>query len=539
MKIKDLPTDQVQDIKTLLQRAAQRWTNQIAVRFDPTEESLTFKQLDQVSGQIANTILGFGINPGDRVAIMLRNQPMWPLLWFGVMKSGAVTVPLNVYYQSTDAGYLLSHSGARLIFCESEFVSMLEDILTDSERSDIPHIIPVDESLVDLVQNAPNIPPCAGIIEKTLVSIQYTSGTTGQPKGCMLSHEWFLRFAQRMEHAQYGLSETDILFTAQPFYYVDPQWNLVLSLLIGAELVVADRFHPSTFWKAIVKYRVTWFYCLGVMPNLLLKSPPEKEDQNHQIRFVACSAIPPGLPRIIEQRWGVPWYECFGMTESGLDIVVETDEHDELVGSGCMGRPMTTREARVVDEMGNPISPGQVGELIIRGPGFMLGYFRDPKATARTLKNGWLHTGDLAKTDEKGRLYFVGRIKDMIRRAGENIAAAEIEAVLMQHPAVKLVACVAVPDEVRGEEIKSYIVLQAGFDPKSITPAILAAYCETKVAYFKVPRYWCFLEDLPRTPSEKIIKSALTKTDKHFVSCVYDRQTEAWIQSGIRMGTEC
>jgi len=529
VNVKDLPTDQVPDIRTLLQRAAQRWKNQIAVRFDPSEESLTFGDLDKISNQISNTIVRFGIKPGDRVGIMVRNQPMWPLLWFGIMKSGAVAVPLNVYYQSTDAGYLLSHSGTQLVFCESEFVSLLTDIVADSERSAVTGVIPVDPSLMDRIRNASTLPPGVGITGKTLVNIQYTSGTTGQPKGCMLSHEWFLRFAQRMEHAQNGLSRTDILFTAQPFYYVDPQWNLVLSLLIGAELVVADRFHPSTFWKAIVKYRVTWFYCLGVMPNLLLKLPPGKEDRNHQIRFVACSAIPPGLHRAIEQRWGVPWYECFGMTESGLDIAVETDEHDELVGSGCMGRPMTTREARVVDEMGNPIPPGQTGELIIRGPGFMLGYFRNPEATASTLKNGWLHTGDLAKTDEKGRLYFVGRNKDMIRRSGENIAAAEIEAVLMQHPAVKLAACVAVSDEVRGEEIKSCIVLQAEFTPKSMTPSILAAYCETKLAYFKIPRYWCFLKDLPRTPSEKIIKSALIKTDNHLLACVYDRQTETWV----------
>jgi crotonobetaine/carnitine-CoA ligase len=193
---------------------------------------------------------------------------------------------------------------------------------------------------------------------------------------------------------------------------------------------------------------------------------------------------------VLEERWGVGWYEAFGMTETGADIRVGAEEHDELVGTGCLGRPAAHREVKIVD-----------GELLLRGPGMMDGYLGLPGV----LRDGWFPTGDLARLDEQGRVYHLGRIKDMIRRSGENIAAHEVEEVLLSHPAVTLAAVVGVPDEIRGEEVKAFVV-------GAVSEEDLAAYCAERLASFKVPRYWEFRDDLPRTPSERVAKQLLDRS---------------------------
>jgi len=243
---------------------------------------------------------------------------------------------------------------------------------------------------------------------------------------------------------------------------------------------------------------------------------------------VICSAIPANRHREIEQRWGVPWFEAFGMTESGGDLAVSRADHDALVGSGSIGGPTTGREVRIVDAADRPLDRGEVGEMVLRGTGFMDGYYKNPEATAEIFRNGWLHTGDLGRMDAKGRVTYVGRTKDMIRRGGENISAAEVEETLAHHEAVKLAACVAVADETRGEEVKAYIVLQPGVAPDPALPGKLAEWCEGKLAYFKVPRYWTFRDDLPRTPSERIMKAELTKAEPDLRRGAWDRVDDVW-----------
>ena len=302
-----------------------------------------------------------------------------------------------------------------------------------------------------------------------------------------------------------NITEDDVILTAQPFHYIDPQWNVALGLASGCRLVVLDRFHPSSFWSKIIEYGVTWFYCLGMMPKLLLSAPaPARPDT---LRSVCASAIPPELHRDLEARWGVPWFEAFGMTETGSDIRLDPRDHDECVGTGCLGRAVPGREARIVDEADNPVPPGATGQLVVRGAGMMTGYFRDPDATREVFRNGWMHTGDLARMDEQGRIYFVGRTKDMIRRSGENIAAAEVERVLQLHPAVTMAAVLAEPDDLRGEEVHAVIVAADGHGATDL--ADLVEHCRRQLAYFKVPRYWTFVADLPLTASERVAKGEL------------------------------
>ncbi len=525
------PGEAIGDLPTLSRRAAARWGERQALVFDETGERLTFADIEARSNALSNALRGLGIGKGDKVAVMLRNRPEFPLGWLAITKAGAAMVPVNVFYKAHDAGYIIAHSEAKAAITAAEFLPLLNEIKNGDNALDT--VISVDGgtgaiALDELSRGAETAPPGVAVAPEDLANIQYTSGTTGRPKGCLQSHRQVVEFGRVPAVEACRLTPEDTVLTAQPFYYVDPQWNFTACLYAGARLVVLDRFHPSSFWAKVREHEVTFFYCLAMMPRLLLQMPPGPEDRAHKVRLVVCSAIPPERHAELEARWGVPWLEAYGMTETGADIFVSLAEHDALVGTGCIGRPSSIREARIVDDEGGDLPPGQAGELVMRGPAMMDGYFKNPEATAEIFRGGWLHTGDLARMDEAGRIYFVGRKKDMIRRSGENISAAEVEDVLAGHAAVRMAACLPVPDPLRGEEVKAYVVLKAGETPATTTPQALAAYCRERLAYFKVPRYWAFPEDLPRTPSERVMKDVLKRASDDLRTGAYDVSDEVW-----------
>ena len=530
----NLPAEAVLDLLTALRRAAARWPDRAALVFDETGETLAFSALAARVDRVAAALAGTGIGRGDRVAIMLPNRVEWPLAWLALARIGAVMVPVNTGYRSADAGFVLRHAGVRAVVTLRELVPLLLDVRAEIGAAFAIHCadgVAEGDALdfAGLIEtHATDAPPVVEIDSHTLVNVQYTSGTTGEPKGCTLSHSWFMRFAWRVMTLHDGLDETDTILTSQPFHYVDPQWNLAVALLSGATLVVLDRFHPSTFWHRVRTHRVTWFYCLGVMPKLMLNTPPSPLDREHSVKRVTCSAIPRADHAAIEARWGVPWYEAFGMTESGLDIAVELADHDEAVGTGCIGTPMPGREARVVDADDRPVPAGTPGELVLRGVGLMDGYYRNPAATADAFRNGWLHTGDVVRCDARGRFHYLSRMKDMIRRSGENIAAAEVEEVLMRHRGVRLAAVLAVEDDLRGEEVMAYIVPDDGAAREEVSPAVLSAFCAERLARFKLPRYWKYRDDLPRTPSERIRKEALREEHEDPRTGAWDRVHGRW-----------
>ncbi|WNV88432.1 AMP-binding protein [Umezawaea sp. Da 62-37] len=464
------------DLVAAVRRAGALWPERVAWTFDPGVR-LTFGDVDRLTAGYAQALRSRGIGEGDRVAVLLRNQPEFPLFWLALARLGAAMVPVNVKYRSVDAEHLLRDSSAVAVVTTAEFRPLVDEL------SAVPVFLVEDLAPEDGFEQQEIDPGAA-------VNIQYTSGTTGAPKGCVLSHTYWTTMGESLVEEFPNLSADDVMLTAQPFHYLDPQWNVVAALLAGAELVVLDGFHPSSFWDRVREHDVTYFYCLGAMPTLLLRMPGSPLDREHRVRAVQCSAIPPSLHAALEGRWGVGWYEAFGMTETGADIRVGADDHDELVGTGCLGRPAAHREARIVD-----------GELQLRGPGMMDGYLGLPSV----FRDGWFPTGDLARIDDRGRLYHLGRIKDMIRRSGENIAAYEVEEVLLSHPAVSLAAVVGVPDEIRGEEVKAFVV-------GAVSAEDLAAYCAERLASFKVPRYWEFRDDLPRTPSERVAKQLLDRS---------------------------
>ncbi len=501
--------------------AAQRWPDRIAWRFDPGDQ-LTFADVNRLTAGYAQALSDRGVRAGDRVAVLLSNEAAFPLTWLALSRLGAAAVPVNSRYQTADASHVLTACRASAIVTGAQFGPLLERLPADVPA--LARTIPAAELAGEAARaGAPGgfTPPDPA----ATANVQFTSGTTGRPKGCLLPNRYWTLLAASMVNEFPYLGPADVMLTAQPFHYIDPQWNVAAGLLAGAELVILDGFHPSSFWAKVRAHQVTYFYCLGAMPGLLLRMPASPEDRQHRVRAVQCSAIPPALHATLEERWGVPWYEAFGMTETGGDLRVTDTDHDELVGSGCLGGPARHRRVRIAGDGGQPLPARQTGEITLAGPGMMDGYDGDPEATAAVFRDGWFHTGDLGWMDSRGRVYHAGRLKDMIRRGGENVAAREVEEVLLTHPRVQLAAVVAVPDEIRGEEVKAYYVTTGG---TGVEPAELAGYCRERLARFKVPRFWQPAPDLPRTDSERVIKKQLGELS----GPVFDTASDGWTDAG-------
>jgi len=477
--------------------------------------SLTFGEVEELTLRLAGALRGVGVGPTERVAIMLPNGLEFPLLWLAVARVGGVVVPINPGYGESDLEHLLSDSGAGLAIGGTEQMPKLRAV---ADRC--PELGTVSR-VSELSGSAPEAATEDAGRPSDVVTIQYTSGTTGFPKGCLLTHEYWIELAEQVRDSC-SLEPGDVCLTAQPFYYMDPAWNMVAALLVGIPLVILPRFSASTFWSSVRRSGATFFYCVGTMPTYLLKQPEDPaNERGHRVRRVLCSGIPARHHRRLEERYGCPWRETYGSTELGCVLLAPFSDAD-CVGSETMGTPVPGREVKVADERGERVPRGVPGEMLVRGGAAMLGYHGLPEETARWRQDGWARTGDLVVEDENGYYRIVGRIKDMIRRAGENIAAAEVEAVLCDHPAVRAAACISVPDEDRGEEVKAYVQLRSDPSSRDVSPDELAEFARGRLAAFKVPRYIQFVESFPMTPSERIAKARLLETQENATAGAYD-----------------
>lgn len=517
------PLAEVSTMGGLLDRAARRWPERRALTFPAEQTTLTYAELADQVDLAAAALAGLGAGPGVRVGVMMANRLEYPVTWLACARLQAVMVPINVNYRRLDAGYVLGHSGAALVVTDTARLPLLREL---RDRGEGPtQLLDVDADPWPAVDGAPSL---VAVGAEDLLNVQYTSGSTGRPKGCLLSHTYWLTMARKNVLETPLVRADDVLLTAAPFSYMDPQWNAASAMAVGAEVVVLDRFHPSTFWQSVRDHGVTFFYCLGVMPTLMMKTDPHPADRDHRVRLITCSGIPVGLHAALEERFGAPWLETYGMTEIGNGAAVTPAEHDACLGSGSIGRATSARELRVVDEAGAPVPRGHVGELVVRGVGLLDGYLDDPDATARAFRDGWFRTGDLARMDADGLVYLAGRAKDMIRRSGENISPLEIEDAIRSHPAVRLAACVGVPDPMRGEEVKVYVVLREDAAGARLLERDLAEHCGRLLAYFKVPRYWTSRPALPLTPSAKVAKAELTATETDLRVGAFDRVDRTW-----------
>lgn len=503
----------VESLGQLLTRAAAQWGERTALVFDPSGVRLSYRQLDAHAHRVAGALKRAGVQPGDRVAVMAGNGPVFPIAWLAIARAGAAMVPVNPAYRVADALHLLQHAEVACIIADGERADLARQLAPSLPASvarlvDGADLWERERSWAAVLADTQPLSPLDEVAPESLANVQFTSGTTGMPKGCMLSHAYWTRLGRLIAHDLVGLGPDDVMLTAQPFSYIDPQWNLVAALHAGATLVVLERFRPSQFWAKVQHYGTTFFYCLGAMPLMLLAQPPAADERQHRLRGVMCSGIPRDRHAALEERFGVRWREVYGTTETGADVMVYADDAERLRGSGSIGHALPHREVGIRDADDRPVPRGTIGELVLRGTGMMDGYFRNPEATAKAFVNGWYRTGDLARMEDDGTVSIVGRLKDMIRRSGENIAASEVEHAIETHPAVLISAVVAVTDALRGEEARAYVVLRPDAAPVSLEA--LVAHIEPLLARFKVPRYWALCTDLPRTASERVAKHLLS-----------------------------
>ena len=514
----------------LLDAAAQRFGPREFLNFFEQGERLTFAETKEHTDRLAGALHRIGVRRGVHVAIMLPNLPAWPLTWFALAKLGAVMVPVNHRYTARELRYVLEDSGAEFLLIHEAYFPVLdampvrparisgERIITiGTRRAGSPHHWP------DLLAQEPDRFPAPEPVEPDdLLNIQYTSGTTGFPKGCMLTHRYWT-LAGHVTRFEADGAVTRIL-CAQSFYYVDPQLYIVLALGAGAAVYFADRMRASRFMPWVREHDIDYVYLF----EPVFKQPKHPRDGDNKLRLACLFGLTPRNHARLEARFNTTARECYGMTETGACLYMPVDRA-EMVGSGSCGIPSPFRETRICDPATErPVTRGEIGELWVRGPGIMLGYYGKPEANAESFRDGWFRTGDCFRQDEKGFYYMVGRLKDMIRRSVENVAAREVEAVLRTHPAVREAAVVPVPDDYRGEEVKAYVQLMPGQGREEVPPAVLLAHCAENLASFKVPRYVEYREDFPRGPAGRVEKHKLVAESGDLLRNSYDRVGGVW-----------
>jgi len=519
------------DVVTLVREACEREPETPALIFEDgivvTRER--FLQLvESFAGYLAPRI-----SPGDRIAVMLENRTEFFVAWLAANACGASLVSINTSAGEHDAGHILNDSAAVLAVVGPEHEPLIRRVAGPALRELVVVSDQEPDGLAAYTGSGEPVPLAQCDIDpQAIANVYYTSGTTGPPKGCTVDHRYWLRFVE-LYLSLYGLDRGDRLLCCLQFFYNDPPWLFLTSLQAGTSLVVMRRFSVSRYWSVVVKHQVTRLFGLAAIPSLLLKAPPSPLEREHRVEFALHVGIPTRLHQEFVERWGFPWVEGYGLTESGLVVAMPLAYAEEMTGSGSIGLPCPGVEIRVVDDDGNEVGTDGPGEILIRAPGLMRGYLNRPEATEETMRGGWLHTGDVARRDEHGFLYFLGRKKDIIRRSGENVAAAEVEDVLRAHPQVLEAAVVPVPDELRGEEVKAYVALVEDARSEEVSPAELVRHCRERLAKHKVPRYIEFRsEPFPRTPSMRVKKSALVAEVDDPLRNAWDRDREMpdWAQ---------
>ncbi len=503
-------------IADILRRQCTLRPNAVAMTYAGKET--TYAQMGDRVNRAANALRELGVKKGDRVAVLSQNCNQFVELYFANGKLGSVTTPLNYRLTATELEFIINNSEAVALIVQDDFVPTIAGI--KHLLPNIKHYITIGGShqgyreYEEWIAGSSPAESGALIDENDLIWLMYTSGTTGRPKGAMITHRNLMTNVMQVA-LEFRVEAGDRSLIVAPIYHAAAVITSMSALAGGATLVIKKDFIPPEVVHAFNEEGVTHSLLVPAMILFLLNMPGIEKVNFGTLRYViyGASAIPLEVLRQAMQLFKCNFVQGFGQTESTAVLTMLAAADHVLDGppekvrrlESC-GREIFGTEVRIVDEQGNPLPPGQVGEIIGRGDQVMKGYWKLPEATTETLKDGWLHTGDLGEMDEEGYIYIKDRIKDMIVSGGENVYPREIEEVLFSHPDIADAACIGVPSDQWGEEIKAIVVLKPG---AKTTADDVMAYCKGKLAGYKRPRSVDFAEALPKNPSGKVLKREL------------------------------
>ena len=500
--------------------AARRWPERPMLNvledtariYDIPAGEITYSDAQAEVDAMANALAAAGYGPRMRVALLLENRPSFFLTWLALNRLGASVVPINPDLRAAELEYMIGHAEPALIVA---IPARAEELRAAAQAAGIALavIAPGD--------TPPAPRPGAEVADEAEgaareAAVLYTSGTTGQPKGCVLSNSYF--FESGDWYAGLGgiatLSEDgERMITPLPIFHMNAMaCSFTVMIALGGCLTALDRFHPRSWWDDVRASGATCLHYLGVMPSMLMGAPASDADRAHSVRFGFGAGVDPKLQAEFESRFGFPLVEAWAMTETGAGAAISAHSEDRLIGQASLGRPTDAVELRIVDDAGRDVPPGEPGELLIRRSGenprlgFFTCYYKNPEATAEAWEGGYFHTGDIVRQTPDGNMFFVDRKKNVIRRSGENIAAVEVESVLMRHPEITAAGVAPVPDKVRGDEVFACLTVA---DPSPEKAREIADWALTQMAYYKVPGYIAFVDALPLTATQKIQRATL------------------------------
>ncbi|MFT6773422.1 MAG: acyl-CoA synthetase (AMP-forming)/AMP-acid ligase II [Paracoccaceae bacterium] len=487
--------------------------------WDPEGRELSYGQIRAEADRLAASLVRAGYGRGHRIAIDLENRPEHIIWKFAANAVGASIVPMNPDLRPAEVAYILTDSAPQLAIVAANRARAFAEANAIQRQGTRRHIPTVALDAVDpeALLPAPNIPAQKGpVVPTDEGSLIYTSGTTGRPKGCMLSQGYELHVGRWYAEASgmLGLTEGDRLYNPLPLFHVNA---LVMSffgmLHIGGCQIQPRRFTRAGWWADIAGRRATIAHYLGVIIPVLLATEPSAAERSHGLRVVMGAGIEPSLHAPAQERFGVPLIEGWGMTEMCRAIVA--DAEPRMIDTRAIGRPRAGLEAKVFDADDREAAYGEPGEMVLRHSaetpreGFFSGYLNKTDATEEAWRSGWFHTGDTVTMDASGMIYFVDRKKNIIRRSGENIAAAEVEACVMAHPAVAQVAVISALDPIREEEVMACVVLKSGVAADAALARAIFDHVFSSLAYYKAPGWLLFRDDLPVTGTQKVQKHAM------------------------------
>jgi long-chain acyl-CoA synthetase len=490
------------NLASILTDSAQADPDHIALRLDDMEVS--YGLLDEGSARIAALLADRGVEPGDRVGIMLPNVPYFGVCYYGVLRAGGVIVPMNVLLKRREVAFYLSDSGAKLLFAWDE------DADAGAQEAGTECIVvkpgEFEEMLADLE-------PRREVVDREpddTAVILYTSGTTGTPKGAELTHNNLTENC-KITRDMFGIGGDVVTLGALPLFHSFGQTCAMnATLAAGGTLSLIPRFDPGKALEIIERDKINLFQGVPTMYSAILHHEGRDKVDTSSLELCVSggSAMPVELMRGFEDAFGCKILEGYGLSESSP--VASFNRPDRERKPGSIGIPIEGVEMKVVDDDDNEVSQGDVGEIVIRGHNVMKGYWNKPDETGDTLRDGWLHTGDMAKVDEDGYFFIVDRKKDLIIRGGYNVYPREIEEVLYEHPAVREAAVIGIADDKLGEEVGAAVALKDGEDASEQE---LRDFVKEQVAAYKYPRRVWFVDDLPKGPTGKILKREIEAPD--------------------------